>query len=93
MIHIHTTDNNHSRKDAGFQQERLRKHFSRCGASNNKRRCLTCSTGTAFAVPAIRRAPRRHGVVEQQPEHVHAPAPGRRIEHVRDALLALAEHE
>jgi len=48
---------------------------------------------TALAVPAIRRAPRRHGVVEQQPEHVGAPAPGRRVEHVRDAVLALAEHE
>ena len=48
---------------------------------------------TAFVVPAIRRAPRRHGVVEQQPKHVRAPAPGRRIEHVRDALLAHAEHE
>ena len=47
----------------------------------------------AFAVPAIRRAPRRHGVVEQQPEHVGAPSPRRRVEHVRDAVLALAEDE
>ena len=49
--------------------------------------------GIAFAASTIRWAPRRHGVVEQQPELVRTPAPGRRIEYVHDALLALAEHE
>ncbi|BAS79617.1 Os02g0601750, partial [Oryza sativa Japonica Group] len=58
------------------------------------RGAATATAARAFpAVGAIRRAPRRHGVVQQQPEHLGVPAPRGGVEHVRDAVLALAEHQ
>ena len=47
--------------------------------------------GATFPFLAISRAPRRHGVVEQQSEHVGAASHSGRVEHVRDAVLTLAE--
>jgi hypothetical protein len=48
---------------------------------------------TIFRIPiaSVHRVPRRHGVVEQQTDHIGAPASRRRIEYVRDVEQAAAK--
>ena len=61
-------------------------------SSSSPARTRSCP-GATFPFLAIHRAPRRHGVVEQQSEHVGAASHSGRVEHVRDAVLTLAEDE